>query len=135
MKYIYLGQSDLYLPVTAAALHLRLTEKHELFRAATKEDQGQLYHVGRDGQGNDVYVATIPNHADVFLRGVESLLAVYSLSLREALVVPCVPENPQLGLICRLLDAIGLGRVANRLGTRLADNRRSDLHHLIPTTP
>jgi hypothetical protein len=147
MIYIYLGQADLYLPVTAAAFHLKLLDKSEhpnkalselpLFRPARSEDDGKLHHLGNDKNGEAVYVISVKNHPDIFVRAVQSLLGIYELSLREAVVIPCVPENPQVSLICNILARIGLHSIANNLGTRLSHNRHTDLHHLVleTTTP
>lgn len=138
MIYLYLGQNDLCLPATAAAIHLGLVEKQTkpkakelrklpLFRAVTKDDDGKLHFVGEDKKGNKVYITSVKGHPDVFVRGVHSLLGVYRLSLREIVVTPCVPENPQIGLLCTMMASLGLQDAAAELGSRVARNRFSEL--------
>ncbi|MDW7651623.1 MAG: DUF3189 family protein [Bacillota bacterium] len=138
MNYIYFGVNDLYLPATAAALHLAHLStaspptQEELrslpyCHGAEKEDEGQLIRAGRDKQGNHIYVTSVKGHPDVIVRAVESLLGVYQISLNEVKVIPCVPENPQITVLCRMLSFIGLQKAADRLIWQVARNRHADL--------
>jgi hypothetical protein len=131
MIYIYLGQSDFFLPLTAACLHLDIKTNHPLFRPVGKEEDGRLFHIGLDQNQQDVYIASVKDHTEIFVRGVHSLLSVYQRSLQEVDVIPCIPENPQISLLCRALTTLGLQNTAISLGKRLANNRLPDLQRLI----
>ncbi|EEG77115.1 DUF3189 family protein [Dethiobacter alkaliphilus] len=134
MKYIYLGVSDLYLPATTAAIHLeQLDSLHgptqqklkslSYFRTVGKEDDGKLYFAGRDNNDNEVYIASIKGHPDVAVRAVQSLLGLYQMSLSEVQVIPCLPENPQISLVCSVFKQLGLQNVADYVGYKLVNNR------------
>lgn len=136
MNYLYLGLSDLYLPATAAAMHIESLEMlpprkqllaQKYFRPIQRDDEGKLFFAGKDARGNGVYIACISEHPEVFVRGVQSLLGVCHLPLTSMQVVPCVLENPQVGTICRLLRRLGLQHIANRIGLRVVHNRQSEL--------
>ena len=139
MNYLYLGVRDLYLPATAAYMHLKAKtrpEEQELlalpyFRPARKADEGRLYRFGRDANNHTVYIACVPDHPDVFIKGVQSLLTIYGLSPSQIKVVPCLLENLQLAGIFRLLTKIGLGSIADNLGSRVVFNRLDDLARLV----
>lgn len=144
MIIIYLGVADFYLPATTAAIHLgdlneasppsgEKLRKLKYFRVVKKEDDGKLYYAGTDKHGNQVFVVSVKGHPDVLVRSVESLLAIYKISPHEVRVTPCVPENPQVALICRLLSVLGLAKTANWLGLRLVNNRYPDLAKLSVT--
>ncbi|MBS3899015.1 MAG: DUF3189 family protein [Dethiobacter sp.] len=138
MIYLYLGQNDLCLPVTAASLQLGLLMSTSLpayedlaklphFRTVGKEDEGMLCFMGEDRQGNKVYVTSVKGHPDVFIRGVGSLLSVCQIPLQEVVVVPCIAENPQVSRLCRIITLLGFKESATRLGSRVARNRFREL--------
>jgi hypothetical protein len=138
MNYLYLGVSDLYLPAITAAVHLGQLDSRTppakdvllrlpYYHAAGKEDDGKLTHAGEDSQGNQVYVTCVKGHPDVIIRAVGSLLGIYQISLKEVKVIACVPENPQVALICSLLTKAGLKSVADWLGFKLIRNRYADM--------
>lgn len=144
MIIIYLGVMDLYLPATTAAIHLgdfneaspptkEKLRNLEYFRVVKKEDDGKLYQAGTDKQGNRVFIVSVKGHPDVLVRAVQSLLAIYKISPHEVRVIPCVPENPQVASICRVLSLLGLVNTANWLGLRLVNNRYPDLAKLSET--
>lgn len=141
MIIIFLGVMDLYLPATTAAIHLGDLDEasppnkeklHNLvyFRVVKKEDDGKLYQAGTDKEGNQVFIVSVKGHPEVLVRSVQSLLALYKISPLEVRVIPCVPENPQVALLCRVLSLLGLANLANWLGLRLVNNRYPDLAKL-----
>lgn len=138
MIYLYLGENDLCLPVTAAAVRLGLLVSTALpayedlaklphFRSAGKEDEGVLCFMGEDRQGNKIYVTAVKGHPELFIRGVGSLLAACQLPLQEVVVIPCIAENPQVSLLCRIIRLLGRKEPATWLGSRVARNRFSEL--------
>ncbi len=138
MIYLYLGQNDLCLPVTAASLQLGLLNSTSLpvyndltklphFRSVRKEDEGKICFMGEDRQGNKIYVTSVKGHPEVFIRGVGSLLSVCHIPLQEVVVTPCIAENPQVNQLCRIITLLGLKEAATRLGSRIARNRFSEL--------
>ena len=142
MKTLYLGVGDLYLPAAAAALHLEILDRgkdpqfSELqnipnFRPVHKEDDGKLYFMGTDRKGKEVYIACVKAQPDVIIQGVESLLGIYQISQQELRVIPCIPENPQIALLNRLLTAVRLQDTAMRLAGRVVRNRFSDLEAVV----
>ncbi|MCR3921064.1 MAG: DUF3189 family protein [Firmicutes bacterium] len=146
MNYLYLGLADLYLPATMAAIHLHtlasdVAPAHQqllalpFYRAVCKNDEGTLYRVGETEAGDGVYIASVKEHAEIFLRGVDSLLGVYKMPRHAVKVVPCLLENPQVGHLCSLLGHIGLHHFADLVGTRLVHNRFYDLKNASKTVP
>jgi hypothetical protein len=138
MNYIYLGVGDLYLPSVAAAVHLSRLDVNsppdmnellavEHFRHGEKEDEGELYYVANDEQGNKVFVTCAKGQPDVFVRAVQSLLGVYHISIKEVKVIPCEPENTQVIGICKALRLVGLSKAEKTLAGKLAGNCLPDL--------
>lgn len=138
MNYIYMGVGDFYLPSVAAAIHLNrldintppdlgelFTQEH--FRHGEKEDEGELYYVADDQDGNKVFVMCAKGQPDVFVRAVQSLLGVYRISIKEVKVIPCEPENAQVVGICKVLRMAGLTTVEKKIAGKLACNCFSDL--------
>ena len=134
MKYIYLGVADLYLPATTAALHLGQLEgasrpsqeqlgRLSYFRTVSKDDDGKIYFAGRDNLGNEVYIASVKGHPDVVVRAVQSLLGLYQMSVSEVQVIPCLPENLQISMVCGLFRRLGLQQIADFVGYKLVNNR------------
>ncbi len=137
MNYLYMGQGDLFLPAVAAALHQgrldadKTPGKRDLtslehFRAGERED-GRLYCLGEDEQKNKVYITCVESHPDVVQRAITSLLVAYRIDLKEVVVRPCLPENPQVVTISRLLGKLRLKGSQESVACRLAQNRFSDL--------
>lgn len=138
MIYLYLGENDLCLPVTAAAVRLGLLmgtspptyadlAKLPHFRSVGKEDEGMLFFMGEDREGNKIYVTTVKGHPEIFVRGVGSLLSACQIGLQEVVVIPCIAENPKVSRLCRILTLLGLKNSATKLGSRVACNRFSEL--------
>lgn len=138
MNYIYLGVGDLYLPSVAAAIHLNRLDVNsspdldeiftvEHFRPGEKEDEGELYYVADDHDGNKVFVTCAKGQPDVFVRAVQSLLGAYRISIKEVKVIPCEAENSQVIGICKALRAVGLTKAERILAGKLAINCFHDL--------
>lgn len=145
MNIIFVGLGDLYLPAVAAALRLgrlegkKLPTQRELaslclFRHGTKEDEGRLLFAGKDSGGNNIYLLCVNRHPDVVVRAMQSLAGIYSLSLHEVLVVPCLPENLQLSTWSHLLGLLGLQHLRNWLGYKLARNNFQRITIICKTT-
>src|SRR5690554_2912722 len=136
MNYLFLGLRDLYLPSTAAYMHLKALKSppshQELlalpyYRCAQKEDEGRLYRIGEDAHHHTIYISCVGNHPDVFIKGIHSLLSVCQLPLDEVRVVPCLLENLQIATFYRILSKLGLTTTAGKLGLKVALNRIPDL--------
>jgi len=134
MNYLYLGLGDLYLPAAAAAVHLqrRFPTEEELlqlpyFRPACPAEEGRLHLAGRDMFGHKVYLTFVSEHPDLFVRSLNSLLAVFALPGDTMQVIPVLPDDPRVRTLCRLLVRLGLPAAANKLGLRLVRNHKSDL--------
>lgn len=146
MRYVYIGVSDLYLPTAAAAIHLgqlnrasapakEQLRKLSYFRTVSKEDDGKLFLVGEDKNGDEVYIASVKGHPDVVARAVQSLLGLYQISLKEVQVIPCIPDNPQISAVCSLFKRLGLKGLADYLGYRLVNNRFGEILKSIRVEP
>ena len=140
MKYLYLGLNDFYLSSAAAAMHLELVPvppdygklreiKH--FRPFCRCDEGMFLRMGTDKRGNEVYLAAVSAHPEIFVCGLNSLLAARGIPPAEIKIILCQPENPQIGRIVSLLNKLGLRAAADRLGAGMVRNRLSDLKRLI----
>ncbi|MBS4030730.1 MAG: DUF3189 family protein [Clostridiales bacterium] len=138
MNYVYLGVGDLYLPAVAAAIHLNRLDINvppdldellevEHFRHSEKDDEGELYYIGNDEQGNKVFVTCVKGQTDVIVRVVQSLLGIYRISIKEVKVIPCEPENPQVIGICKALRMAGLTKAEKKIAGKLAGNCFADL--------
>ncbi|MBS4007272.1 MAG: DUF3189 family protein [Clostridium sp.] len=138
MIYLFLGQNDLCLPVTAAAVRLGLLNSTSLpvyddltnlphFRSVRKEDEGMLRFMGEDLQGNKIYVTSVKGHPEIFIRGISSLLSVCQIPMQEMVVIPCIAENPQVSRLCRIITLLGLKESAAKLVSRVVRNRFSEL--------
>ena len=137
--YLYLGLNDFYLPSAAAAMHLELVPvpdygklreiKH--FRPFCRCDEGMFLRMGTDKRGNEVYLAAVSAHPEIFVRGLNSLLAACGIPPAEVKIILCQPENPQIGRIVSLLNRMGLRAAADRLGAAMVRIRLSDLKRLI----
>jgi len=136
--YLFLGQNDLCLPVTAAAVRLGLLNSTSLpvyddltnlphFRSVRKEDEGMLRFMGEDLQGNKIYVTSVKGHPEIFIRGISSLLSVCQIPMQEMVVIPCIAENPQVSRLCRIITLLGLKESAAKLVSRVVRNRFSEL--------
>ncbi|NLZ39533.1 MAG: DUF3189 family protein [Firmicutes bacterium] len=141
MNYIYLGLADLYLPAAAAAIHLQKIKGDSIptyqellscpgFRVMDKEDDGRLIWIGQAGNGDNVYIAAVKEHPEIFMRAAVSLLAAYH-AMEEVKVIPCMPENPQIGYWCCRLKKLGLVDLANRLGALLVRNRFGEIKNIV----
>jgi len=143
MNYIYLGLSNLYLPALSAAMHQGLLKEAppgmELqiphFRHGCSDDDGRLYFAGEDADGSSIWVACVRAQPHVVSRAVMSLLAICGSDLTEFQVRPCLPENPQVTVICSFLNRFGLLGLERRLARRLALNRYNELQKISGSIP
>jgi hypothetical protein len=138
MNYLYLGYASLHLPAVAAALHLEQLDAAVVpaaaklaslpyFRQAAREEDGRLFAVGSDSNGHQIYLLCVKTQPEVVARAVESLLGLYRLPLREAKIVPCLPDNPQPAIWGRILFRCGLHGLEKELAGRMARNSFKNL--------
>lgn len=138
MNYVYLGLGDLYLPAVAAAIHLgrlpadKIPGAKELaglpyFMAGEKETQGVFHPVGRDADGNNVFISQVSAEPELVWHSIMSLVHVLGADPDTVQVRLCIPENPQVSALLAILGRLGLKRLRDYAALRLARNRYRDL--------
>lgn len=94
MKIIYHCYEASFLPVVAAGIHLKLIStdkvpsKEELYLLpyygkVLSHQQGKIYSLGKDGQGNDIYILGARNGAIILQKAVKGFLEIFSYNSEQ----------------------------------------------------
>lgn len=138
MNYLYLGLGDLYLPAVAAAIHLeklpsdrvpdvKMLARLPHFVAGDKDNQGVFHPLGKDSDGNEVFITQVGVQPELVWRAIMSLVHILGSDPDTLQVRLCVPENPQVAGVLALLGRLGLSPIRDYAAIRLVKNRYRDL--------
>jgi len=94
MKIIYFCYEASFLPVIAAALNLQLISADKVpsvrefyqlpfYGKLSFQEQGKIILLGKDAQGNEIYILGSRNGINILQRAVHDLLAIFSCDSQE----------------------------------------------------
>ncbi len=133
MNYIYFCWGSAHSSVTAAAVHLRhltgskrpsVSQVMQIprFDLTPNAEVGSLFHMGRDDEGNDVYVLGLGAEHKSYCYLVDQYLAFLGLrptDYRLANCLPCVDWFTRIGgFSSRSLNLVWFGRRLAAFGVR-----------------
>lgn len=133
MKIIYHCFGSAHTSVVSASIHLGLLSEDRL---PTQEDLvqlphydktegheiGNIFYVGRDHDGNDIYIMGVGTAKAIVPRVIWSLLEIYNIPREDLMLVDTLPNAHPLtklgGFLSRRLHLVSLGRPLTVIGIR-----------------
>jgi hypothetical protein len=138
MKIIYHCFGSAHTSVVNASIHLGLLSEDQLpsYRDLTElphydetegHEIGKIFHMGRDNEGNDIYIMGVGSAKPIVLNALQSLMDIYDICSHEVIFVDSLIGVHLLtrigGFISRRLHLISLGRPLTVLGIRRSFRR------------
>lgn len=125
MKIIYHCYGGAHSSVTASAIHTgllpadRIPRKQEIltlpyFDQTQREQIGNLFYIGRDEFGSEVYILGLANHKDIAVRAITNILKIYNIPADQLIMADSLKEINILtrvgGFLSRRLGLVKIGR-------------------------